>query len=565
MLTRSHPLGLLGFASSMLAVTDPRSVAPIDRVRGVEPEGPTLEELVVSFVEVERVETTALLAVLVELVDDELPAARMRRALASRDHRLPRWLRSLAPLDVGRALEQSHVLGDGDNLMLDVRTAAGDPLTALVYIDHNVGTLVKDAFVVDEPVGVVLDEIFDAADGDPDSRLRDLDLAEARARITEAITTAAITYPPFETDTWPACRPLVEWVVRHLPEGGSGYVRPEWSEQDREALAARFFASPFGRDHDDADGRDLLDSILWFGCDYGPGDPLRWSPVAVEMLLADWLARKVIAPAEFLALAPDLLRSFVRFAHAERRIRKQLTDETLDAVDRWEPDYQATIRSPRPQGPAALMVAMGLLDEDEGSEWTLGFAGADPFEGLDPFAEYERMMRDGLRKEVGGEEALASLDAEPLPDEPFDRDAVPADVRGRVGEVLELVDRCCVELFDVEHRTACRRLLADVVAGDAEVFRRRGRADTAAAAIIWIVAKANDSFDSYGDGVSAKDLMGWFGRTGSPSQRANTLLKAVSRQDRSAYDMRLGTTRYLTSQRRRAIIDRRDRFATSLD
>ncbi|MGH3441745.1 MAG: response regulator [Nitriliruptorales bacterium] len=38
-------------------------------------------------------------------------------------------------------------------------------------------------------------------DGDPDTRLRDFDLADARARITEAIETAATTYPPFETQT----------------------------------------------------------------------------------------------------------------------------------------------------------------------------------------------------------------------------------------------------------------------------------------------------------------------------------------------------------------------------
>ena len=130
-------------------------------------------------------------------------------------------------------------------------------------------------------------EFFQATTDDPDVAFTDLDPADARARITEAIELGAITVPPLETDTWPACRPLVEWMVGLLPDGGTGYVRPEWPDEARQALAERFFASPFGAGLDDADRRGLLESLVWFGADYGPGDPLRWSPVAVEMLMAD--------------------------------------------------------------------------------------------------------------------------------------------------------------------------------------------------------------------------------------------------------------------------------------
>ena len=68
---------------------------------------------------------------------------------------------------------------------------------------------------------------------------------------------------------------------------------------------------------------------------------------------------KIVAPAEYLAKAPDLLRAFIRFAHADVGLRSDLTDETLAAIDAWEPEYQQTIRSPRPQGPAALLAALG--------------------------------------------------------------------------------------------------------------------------------------------------------------------------------------------------------------
>jgi len=172
-------------------------------------------------------------------------------------------------------------------------------------------------------------------------------------------------FPPFETDTWPASRPLTEWLLRLMPEGGTGYVRPNWTKAAKKKLANRFFASEFGRPLDDAEQRDLLNEFLWFGTDYGPGDPMRWSPVAVEILLDDWIPRKIVADPEYLSRAPALLRAFIRFCHAERKIQPALTDETLAAVDEYEPEYQRVIRSPRPQGPMALLAAIGALGDEQ--------------------------------------------------------------------------------------------------------------------------------------------------------------------------------------------------------
>jgi len=126
---------------------------------------------------------------------------------------------------------------------------------------------------------------------------------------------------------------LVEWITRSLPRGGAGYQRPQWDSAALGQLKDRFFASQHGAPLDDPDHRDLLESLLWFGTDYGPGDPLRWSPVQVEILLGDWIPRKIVAPADYLAKAPELLRAFVRFAHADVGLRSDLTDGTLAAID----------------------------------------------------------------------------------------------------------------------------------------------------------------------------------------------------------------------------------------
>ena len=542
MLDEPHPWRLLGFASSLLEAVGPQRGDPFG-ASDADPEAPSLEQLADSFVDVDLRETTALLAVLAELVPDQVLARRLRREVARRRHPLPKWLTDLAPLRIEGAAETTHVLGDGDNVMIEARTRAGDALTAIVYIDHNLGTVAKDAFVVPSALDELRADFLDAADHDPDVRAADLDPADARARIDEAVALWAISFPPLESETWPACRPLLTWMVGHLPEDGRGYERPEWSDKDRVALAAQFMASPYGQGHD-AEDREMVDTLLSFGCDYGPGDPLRWSPVAVEILLGDWLPRKVVADVAFLTRAPTVLRSFIRFSHEQRRIRSSLTDETLAAVDANEPDYQHAIRSPRAQGPAALLAAMGL--------------GPDADDSLLGSLDTGELLLESLARDVGGPEVLADLDVTPLPDEPFDWSVVPDDVGDAVAEVLDQLDRCCGQLLDAEVRTACRRLLADVVAGDAEVFRRRGRTDTAAAAIAWAVAKANGWLRP--DRLTAKELLACFGVSGSVSQRAGTLARAAGIHEFGAYNLRLGSPRYLVSAHRQQVIETRDRW-----
>ena len=359
-------------------------------------------------------------------------------------------------------------------------------------------------------------------------------------------------------------RPLVEWALRLLPEGGAGYTRPEWSEEDRQSLAGSFFTSGFGRELRGEDYRDLLESFLWFGCDYGPGDPLRWSPVSVEILLTDWLPRKVLADAEFLSKAPQLLRAFVRYAHETRGISSRLTEETLAAVDDREVEYERLIRSPRPHGPYGLLTAVGALDPE--SPWDL-----DDDEPFDP-ALYAEMMLDWLQRTVGGKSLLAELNPDPLPDEDFVWDGIPDDIRPAIGEILALCDRCCDELLDVEYRTACRRFLATAARGDPGVFRRRARADKAAAAVCWIIGKANGLFQLYGLGMYVKDLAAYFGVTGA-SQRANVFLKAAGVAAPHDYaphlyplwDGAVGRPDLLVSKRRSDLVDMRDRYLLELE
>jgi len=539
-LNHPHPLGLLSLVSTLMTVTDPREQNPFGRL--ADDEALSLEMLVESFTGVDLPETTAAATVIAALTPDDILRTRTHRGIAGRRHRLPGWLDRLGDARVVRVVRHSHVLGDGDNYLLDVRLGDAFAWTVVLYVDHNLGTVVKDGFAVEGSVEEVLTTMIEPL-VDDDQGLTDVEPAFARAVVQDAVASGAVTFPPLESDTWPATRPLVEWLLRTMPAGGRAADRPEWSEKDRRELVDDFFSSPYAM-LDDADARDLLDTVLWFGTDYGPGDPLRWSPVNVEILLADWLPRKVVADVEYLAKVPDVLQAFVRYCHNRRGIRAELTTQVLAAVDQWEADYQRTIRTNRP-GRAQELAAV-----------IAGASGADADWSID------EMMLDGLDRAVGGRAALMDLSVAPLPDEPFEWSGIPDDIRGSVAEVLALCDGCCKEMLDPEHRTASRRLLRRAAVGDPGIFRRKASSRTAAAAVCWIIAKANHTVSQRRATLTAKELLAWFGVTGA--QRAGVFLRAVGAAD-DTYEVRLGAADLLIASRRQQIVGQRDHYVSEID
>jgi hypothetical protein len=202
------------------------------------------------------------------------------------------------------------------------------------------------------------------------------------------------------------------------------------------------------------------------------------------------------------------------------------------------------IRSSRPQGPAALLA--GLFDEayDDEEELSVG-----------------EMMLERLDATVGGRFALQNLDTEPLPDEPFEWAGIPDDIRPVVQEMLEACDRCAEELLDDEHRTAMRRFLSRAAVAAPANFRRRASALRGAAAIAWVICRANDSAGTYLGGLSVQELLAWFGVKGSVSDRADPLLRANGVDPTQLYGyMTLGASDLLTAKRRAEVIAQRDRW-----
>jgi hypothetical protein len=302
----------------------------------------TLDDLVRSFSAVDRLETSAALLAMATLTVDPDLRRRVRREIAERGHVLPRWLAELdrsTPVD--RAVEVSTVFRDADELLVGVTVPGGHPLTAVVRIDNELGAVATDGYVLESPLATVLALLTE--DDEPDVRVHDIPAADARARITAAVQELDRGPSPFVSETWAESRPLVEWMLSLLPEGGQDDVLRDLSEDELDAIADRFLAG--GAPWSDDDLRPLLDEVLAAGSANGIGDPLVWSPANVRQLLDPRLLR-LDPGTPRLDRVPDLLRDLIRFGHAERGLRHELTDDVLAAVDASAATFLAAVRRP---------------------------------------------------------------------------------------------------------------------------------------------------------------------------------------------------------------------------
>lgn len=544
------PGDLLGAVSGLVVTTEPST--PMD-----DP-AVSLAELTETFLGTNIAPTTAALHVAAELIDDDDLATTIRRELLGRTQPMPAWVRQLPETRISTVYEMREPLRHGENYLLDVRIPGAGPMPTMIYVDNNLGQVVKDAFSLPVQVEEVLDRVAE----EDELRVTPVDPAWARARLEKALTDGARLVPPLETDTWPMLRPLVRWLLRLLPVGAELDDPEPWSDDEKHALIEAFLASGYGRGFDDDVHRGLLSSLIWLGTSYGTLDPLDWNEATVEHTLLDRFPRKVVVPVDELEKLPDLLRAFIRYAHHEKGHGPRLTRDVLAAVDALEADYLDLLHDTgRPGGPQALAQALlaaqesgtgldGLDDEQRaqlisalleagevGPENLAGPAGAGG-------------LADLLAASVGGPEVFEELDIAPLPDEPFDDAGIAPDVRTKAGETLAMCDRVADKLLDVEHRTAQRRLLGDLLRRDPSLLRGNARTHTTAAAISWLVVQANGATATRG--VLIRDLLAEFGvkNVTSRVERMTRVLDVLYGPGPAV----LGSPRYLVAEHRERLL-----------
>ena len=100
-----------------------------------------------------------------------------------------------------------------------------------------------------------------------------------------------------------------------------------------------FFATAAAAPFTDFDHRTLLLELF----ETGSGDPLRWSAARVERAIGGTFYLDDITPLEVALDAPDLLRAFIPYAHAQSGIRDELTSQTLTMVDALRSSYKREV------------------------------------------------------------------------------------------------------------------------------------------------------------------------------------------------------------------------------
>jgi hypothetical protein len=184
-------------------------------------------------------------------------------------------------------------------------------------------------------------------------------------------------------------------------------------------------------------------------------------------------------------------------------------------------------------------------------------------EDVDDFGRRQLDVFRHLIEVVGSADALWALDAEPIPDEPFDWSAVEPEDKAFVTDVLAQSDQCCDALLDTEFRTIARRILARVAKREPRALRRTTRTDRFVAALVWLAGQASGEFGRRSL-VTARLLWDWFG-VSSCSDRGHSLRSAAGLvpedPDLSSWGrepLTLGDPLFLHSSYRASVIAHRD-------
>ncbi|GAC1576493.1 MAG: hypothetical protein NVS3B18_10330 [Candidatus Dormibacteria bacterium] len=115
----------------------------------------------------------------------------------------------------------------------------------------------------------------------------------------------------------------------------------------------------------------MVRTAINFAVGYAGGDPLRWSPVVVELYMADWLPRKLIADRAMFEAVPGALDAWVRYAGRLRGIPAAAVAVNTAAIPEWTATMLAGAEDEGAGGPAkqfmlaAQAAGVDLADQQE--------------------------------------------------------------------------------------------------------------------------------------------------------------------------------------------------------
>jgi hypothetical protein len=101
----------------------------------------------------------------------------------------------------------------------------------------------------------------------------------------------------------------------------------------------------------DSDEAWVASLAIDFCAGYVDGRPLRWSPVVVELFMANWIPRKVLADQGLFERLPPALDAWVRFAGRKAGTPHWALQATRNAIPRWRNQMVERGSDPAARGP----------------------------------------------------------------------------------------------------------------------------------------------------------------------------------------------------------------------
>jgi hypothetical protein len=312
------------------------------------------------------------LASIAKLGDGKLGAlAAELLASSTRVAGVPRWIEKIGESEiVGAAVISEPVFDDARTVLLESRDPDGETMAVGVLIDRNLGGLAKDVLLA-ESIEQVAGAMGRHSTGEEaELELEPIEPGVAAGLIRAAIARTDMTWdPPVAGDFWSG-RALALLRVDQTPHAVEPPEPTELSSEERDRLRDEFLSSPEGREFaPDGDEAWVASLAIDFCAGYTDGDPLRWSPVVVELFMADWIPRKVLATPELLDRLPAALDARVRFAARRRGIPKWAANETRESIAKWVEVMVKAGLDPAVGGPSKQFLlaatAAGVDLEDE--------------------------------------------------------------------------------------------------------------------------------------------------------------------------------------------------------
>jgi hypothetical protein len=284
-------------------------------------------------------------------------------------HDAPSWLVEVGEVEItGAAVMREDVFDDACTVFLEACHPSGETHAVGVLVDNNLGAMAKDILLADS-----IDRVAEVMRRNPrrdgDLKLERIEPGVAAGRIDAAIALTEMTLDPPVADDYARLRALAMLRVDEVSNVKPVPERDEYPYDERDRLRDEFLAAPEGKDFaPDGDEAYTASLAINFCADYVDGRPLRWSPVVVELFMANWIPRKVLADDDLFERLPEALDAWVRFAGRKSGTPEWAIEATRKAIPRWSNAMIERGSDPSSGGPAKQFLtavkAAGIDVED---------------------------------------------------------------------------------------------------------------------------------------------------------------------------------------------------------